>query len=376
MKHTEFTTHEDIVAHYGEDYNANFGAMAPPIYQTSLFVHNGQAYDYSRVSNPTLDLAEEKLAALEHGDKALLYSSGLAAITSAILGNIKSGEHIVMQRTSYGPATGFLQYLEKFGITHTLVDGKHFENIEAAVKDNTRILYLESPSSAVFEMQDLRKAVVLAKKKGIVTMIDNTWSTPIFQKPLDIGIDLSIHSCSKYIGGHSDLIAGAVIGKGEIMAKLACERTMYGNALAPTQAWLITRSLRTLPVRMAQHYKNAMEIASFLENHPKVTKVNYPGLASYPQRDLFLSQMTGGSGVMSFNIDATPEKYEEVHQAFRIFQRAVSWGGYDSLVCEFGVAGDKKREEIYGKGGLFRLSVGLESTDMLKEDLEQALSVL
>ena len=379
MKETAFTKPEDIVAHYGEDYDMYFGAMSPPIFQTSLFVQNGQPYTYSRAENPSTDLAEEKIAALEHGDRALLVSSGCAAITTAIGSVIKAGDHVVMQRNAYGPAKMYMQYMERFGVSHTFVDGRTIENIEAAITEHTSVIYLESPSTFTFELQNLRQVAELAKSKGIVTIIDNTYSTPLFQKPLDFGIDMVVHSCTKYIGGHSDIVAGVIVGKKERMDNLCnVERGMYGNITTPMQGWLITRSLRTLPIRMERHFANAKTVAAFLESHPKVTRVFYPALKSNPQYDLYQAQMTGASGLMSFKVEGTEEQKLELLKKMKVFQYAVSWGGYDSLINAPGIRWKfgEADAEIFGSDGLYRISVGLEDVNTLLEDLENGLSAL
>lgn len=372
---------EDICAHYGEDYTAHYGAMSPPIYQTSLFL-DGNDYTYSRVSNPTLEVFERKVAALEHADpeaggRAFTVSSGMAAITTAILSCVKTGDHIIMVRTAYGPARGFARYLERFGIGCTFVRGTRIEDFEEALRPETKLIYLESPCSGIFELQDLSAVSALARPRGIATIIDNTCATPIYQQPLDLGIDLVVHSATKYFGGHSDVVAGVIVGKGERIARLAGERTMFGNAAPPMQAWLLQRGLRTLPVRMKAAMESGLAVARYLEAHPAVERVYHPGLERHPQHALYLRQMSGCGGLLSFKPRGSYESRAEMVHRLQVFKKAPSWGGYDSLVYPLGAlaAPDEECRKAYD-GGVIRLYVGLESIDTLLGDLEQALSAL
>lgn len=374
-------TPEDICAHYGEDYSKHFGAMSPPIYQTSLFL-DGNDYTYSRVSNPTLEVFEKKVAALEHaspeeGGRALTVSSGMAAITTAILSCVRAGEHMIMVRTAYGPARGFARYLERFGIGCTFVHGTRVEDFEEAYRPETKLIYLESPCSAIFELQDLAAVADFARAKGIATVIDNTCATPVYQQPLDFGIDLVVHSATKYFGGHSDAVAGVIVGKGERIARLANERTMWGNAAPPMQGWLLQRGLRTLPVRMKAAMENGLAVARYLEAHPKVERVYYPALESFPQHELYLRQMSGCGGLLSFSPRGSYASRAEMVRRLQVFKKAPSWGGYDSLVCPLGALEPPTEEtHLAHDGGVIRLYVGLENIETLLEDLEQALEAL
>ena len=277
------------------------GAVVPPIFQNSLFTFNSweaidhafdnrvDSYIYTRGRNPTVKIVEEKLAALAGGEKAQLFASGMGAISAGILSCIKGGDHIVAIKNLYGPANNFItSYLKpKFNLEVSFVDGSELSDFETVMQDNTSLIYLESPSSAIFSLQDIEAVCDLAKRKGIKTMIDNTWASPIFQKPLALGIDIEMHSCSKYIGGHSDVVAGVLIGSGELMNSIAVtEYEWLGAKMAPFDAWLLLRSLRTLPMRVKQHQENAIAIANFLEHHPKIELVRYPGLTSFSQKHL------------------------------------------------------------------------------------------
>lgn len=378
MQEMLFEQPEDICAHAGEDYRSHFGAMSPPIFQTSLFAQqDGEAnpYLYSRLANPTVSLCEEKLALLEHAEKAVLFSSGMGAISAAISSSVKAGDHVIMVRSAYGPAKGFLDYLSRFGVSCTLVEGSRISDYEAAARENTRLIYLETPSTFLFGLQDLAQVAEFAKSRGIRTIADNTWATPVFQNPLDFGIDLVVHSASKYLGGHSDILGGVVAGSKELAEPVALyERQLYGAVMDPHQAWLLMRGLRTLPLRMRQHMESGMEIARFLEGHPKIERVLYPGLPAHPQYELGRRQMKGYSGVMSFVTKGTPEQNDRLLAKIKIFQKGVSWGGYDSLISGPGVHLTAEQSQESGMPvGLIRISVGLEHLDSLKEALDAAL---
>ena len=265
-------------------------------------------------------------------------------------------------------------------IESTYVSGESVEEIVDAIQENTTVIYLESPISAIFTLQNLEEIAKLAKAKGIHTIIDNTWATPIFQKPLDMGIDLEIHSCSKYLGGHSDIVSGVVIGKKKDIEEIYLnEHTLFGAKMAPFEAWLLMRSLRTLEIRVKQHQHNAMKIAKFLEKYSKVIKVNYPGLPSFKDYELAKKQMSGFRGLMSFQLDT--ENLEEVKNfvnTLEYFSIGVSWGGHESLVFVPAIAYLKEMtpEKFKATGlslGDIRVSIGLEDIDDLIEDLDSSL---
>ncbi|MGL4676382.1 MAG: trans-sulfuration enzyme family protein [Brevinema sp.] len=380
--------------HHGE---SGCGAVVPPIFQTSLFTFDDwdsidEAFDdpvnnciYTRGKNPSVSLVEEKIAILASGEKAKLFASGMGAISSAILHFVKSGDHIIAIKNVYGPTNNFLNvYLkEKCSITTTFVDGKDIGDFEKAIKDNTKLIYLESPSSAVFSLQNIQEVSTLARSKNIKTIIDNTWATPIFQKPLELGVDLEVHSCSKYLGGHSDIVAGVVIGKKiDIENIFLQEHAFLGAKIAPFEAWLILRSLRTLKIRMYQHQHNALAIAHFLENHPKITKVFYPGLESNEQFTLTKKQMTGTSGLMGFEINSKNlDRIKNFFNALQFFRIGVSWGGHESLIYAPAISYLKEmpKEQFDNMGislGTMRVSIGLEDVEDLIYDLEKALRLI
>lgn len=386
---------ETILAHYGEDISKHNGAIVPPIYQNTLFAfENWDAIDaafsdpinnsiYTRGNNPSVSIVEKKIAKLAGGEKARLFGSGMGAISSAIMSCVHTGCHVITLKNIYGPALNLLDvYLKnKFNIEVTFVSGESVEEFRDAIKENTSLIYLESPSSAVFSMQDITEICKIAKEHNIKTIIDNTWATPIYQKPLEMGVDLEVHSCSKYLGGHSDIIAGVVIGKAELIDSIfQNEYILYGAKMAPFEAWLLMRSLRTLPMRMEKHQKNAMMVAEFLEKHPKIKKVNYPGLKSFPQYELGKKQMTGYSGLMSFVIDTDDvQELKNFVNTLDVFSIGVSWGGHESLVHAPAIAYLKEMtpEQFKATGlslGVIRISVGLENPNDLIADLDNALA--
>jgi len=388
---------ETRIAHVGEDRASHSGAVVPPLYQNSLFTFGSwdeidEAFDdrvehpiYSRGTNPTVRSVEIKLASVAGAPAARLFGSGMAAITAAVLHSVGPGDHVVTVRNVYGPTQNLLgRYLAaKMGLETTFVDGSDPLDFERAATDRTRLFYLESPSSAVFSLQDLAAVARIAKERGIRTIADNTWATPIFQKPLELGIDLEVHSVSKYLGAHSDLVAGAVLGSAEDIRSIAVtEAELLGGKMAPFEAWLLQRSLRTLPMRMDRHQASAGVVARFLESRPEVSAVRWPGLESHPQHDLARRQMTGCSGLMGFTL-ATDDlaAIKRFYDSFRLFQRGVSWGGHESLVYAPAISYLKELSpERFGALGIslgdMRISVGLEDPDDLVADLTRALETI
>ena len=373
------------------------GAVVPPIFQNSLFTFSDwetidNAFDarqerfiYSRGKNPTVDFAEKKLAALAHADRAILFTSGMAAISAAILYCVKPDSHIITVKNVYGPTSNFMSnYLkEKLNIETTFISGESVEEFRENMRKNTVLIYLESPSSAVFSLQDLEAVALSAKANNIKTICDNTWATPLFQNTLDLGIDLEVHSVSKYLGGHSDLVAGVIMGKKQDMEALfSREYEWLGGKIAPFEAWLLIRSLRTLPIRMQQHQENAMKVAQFLEKHRQVALVRYPGLPSFSQYELGRKQMTGYSGLLSFQLKNNDiNKVKAFYNALKMFHRGVSWGGFESLAYAPAISylkelSPKQFAQMGISFGDIRISVGLEAAEDLIEDLEKALRLV
>lgn len=386
-----------MLSHYNEDRAKNRGAVVPPIYQNSLFTFESwndidKAFDdpfnnsiYTRGNNPSVSMVEGKIAKLVGGEAAKLFASGMGAISSAILHFTKCGDHIITIKNVYGPANNFMNtYMkEKMNVETTFVSGESVEEFAQAIRPNTSLIYLESPSSAIFSLQDIKAITDLAKKHGIKTVIDNTWATPLFQKPLELGVDLEVHSCSKYLGGHSDIVAGVVIGKEEdIRSLFDREHAFLGAKMAPFEAWLLTRSLRTLPYRMEAHQENALKVARFLEKHPKISRVMHPGLESFPQYELGKKQMKGYSGLFAFEINSDNlENIKKFFNSLKYFSIGVSWGGHESLIYAPAISYLKELppEQFKNMGislGIMRVSIGLEDADDLIEDLSQALEYI
>lgn len=388
---------ETMLCHYGEKREKNQGAVVPPIYQNSLFTFESweeidRAFSspvdnciYTRGNNPTTLIVEQKLAALAGGEKAKLFSSGMGAISSAIMHFVKEGDHCITINNVYGPTSAFFKdhLKEKCGIETTFVSGESLEEFQEAIRENTKLIYLESPSSAMFTLQDIKGVAELAKKHNVKTIIDNTWATPLFQKALEMGIDIEVHSCSKYINGHSDVVAGVAIGKKEdIEAMFYKEHALYGSKIAPFESWLIMRSLRTLPARMRIHQENALKVAQFLENHPKIKRVMYPGLTSFPQKELADRQMEGFSGLFAFEIDSEDlPSIKEFVNSLEFFSIGVSWGGHESLIFAPAIAYLKEMTEEHFKKtglklGIMRVSIGLENSEDLIRDLSRCLELI
>lgn len=386
-----------MLSHFKEDRSKNRGAVVPPIFQNSLFTFESwdaidKAFDdpfnnsiYTRGNNVSVSMVEAKLAKLAGGEAAKLFASGMGAISSAILHFTKYGDHIITIKNVYGPANNLMNtYMkEKMNVETTFLSGESVEEFEKAIRPNTSLIYLESPSSAIFSLQDLEAIAKLAKKHNIKTVIDNTWATPLFQRPLELGIDLEVHSCSKYLGGHSDIVSGVVIGKEKDIREIFDkEHAFLGAKMAPFEAWLLMRSLRTLPYRVEAHQANALKVAKFLESHPKISKVMHPGLETFPQYELGKKQMSGYTGLFAFEIDSDNlENIKKFFNSLKYFSIGVSWGGHESLIYAPAISYLKElpQEQFKNMGislGTMRVSIGLEDADDLIQDLSDALKYI
>ena len=381
---------EMITSHYGEEYEKYYNAIVPPIFMNSLNVfdeiddyfnartHDKHTYVYGRVQNPTVRILEDKVAALEHGVAAFAFASGMAAATTAVLSVVKTGDHIVCIRNAYGPLKNFVENYcsAHLGTTLTYVKGNEISDFEEAVTDKTSLVILESPSSVVFSLQDIEAVCRIAHAHGAKVYIDNTFCTPIFSNPLDMGVDIVMHTTSKYLGGHSDVIGGMLAVRDENLAHtIVTNRELFGGIIGPMEAWLVIRGLRTLSVRVKAHEEAAMEVARFLENHPKVDKVYYTGLPSHPQYELAKKQQRGNTGLITFEIKGNADDARKVINNLKIFKIGVSWGGFESLACMPHLRQDRKTcEWLGGAQHLIRIHCGLEGVEALKADLEQALS--
>lgn len=380
---------EMITSHYGEEYEKYYNAIVPPIFMNSLNVfeeiddyfdakvHDKHTYVYGRVQNPTVRILEDKIAALEHGVAAFAFASGMAAATTAVLSVVKTGQNIVCVRNAYGPLKNLVEKYcpEHLGTTLTYVKGNEISDFEEAITDNTALVILESPSSVVFSLQDIEAVCCLAHERGAKVYIDNTFCTPIFSNPLDMGVDIVMHTTSKYMGGHSDLIGGVLAVRDEELAKTIVDnRELFGGIIGPMEAWLVLRGLRTLSVRVKAHEEIAMKVAEYLENHPKVDKVYYTGLKSHPQYELAQKQQRGSTGLLTFEIKGSTEDAKKVINSLKIFKIGVSWGGFESLACMPHMRQDEEMcEWLGGRQNLIRIHCGLEGADALIADLEQAL---
>ena len=378
-----------IVTHMAENYELYMNAVTPPIFMNSLHICNSieHYYDlpknhfiYGRYGNPTVEIVEKKIAALESSSRAFLYASGMAAATAAVMGTCKAGDHIICVHNAYGPFQEFLNdYCRKeLDINVTFVRGDVLEEMKDAIQNNTALIVLESPGTATFSLVDLAEVANIASQNGIKTFIDNTYCTPVFQKPIEFGIDIVMHSCTKYLGGHSDLIGGVLVTNDEeTIAKLAKQRTWFGGIIGPMDAWLIMRGLRTLPIRMKQHSETAQLVAESLEKNEKIKRVYYPGLKSHPQYELAKKQQTGSSGLLSFEIDGTEEQAVNFVNHLKVFKIGPSWGGYESLVVMPLLKNTDEYVEWYGGSrGLIRIHCGLEGANVLLKDINQALKTI
>lgn len=378
-----------LLQHFAEGEKVK-GAVTPPLFQNSLFVFDDirelssyltePSLDdpavYSRIANPTLDVVEKKLAMLEGTETAKVFSAGMMAITAGILSCVEQGAHVVALDTNYGPTQSLLRdYLPRFGVATTFVDGRCTKELLAAIRPETKLVYLESPSSALFRLQDLEAVATECRRQGITTICDNSYSTPILQNPAKLGVDMVVHSASKYLGGHSDITAGVLCTSRERMntlLKISGEVPLVTGALAPFSAWLLLRGLRTLGIRVKAHEATGNRVAGWLDQDPRVDVVHHPSLPSFPQRDLFLKQMKGSGGLFSFEPKVQDrEKALDFANALRIFQRGVSWGGFESLVVPMLLQpGDSPEPR-----NVIRLYCGLEDAEDLIADIDQAFHV-
>jgi cystathionine beta-lyase/cystathionine gamma-synthase len=382
---------ETAAVHGASDLEKKNGPVGTPIYQTSTFevtdndeqqrVTTTDRY-YTRWGNPTNTAAEQAVAAIEGVEAAHTFASGMGAITSTVLAFLKTGDHVVAQRDVYGGVMKFFsQWLPRMGIETTFVDTNNFEQAAEAIRPNTRMLYLESPTNPTLRVVDLKKAAALARQHKLISMIDSTFGTPMNQHPAEYGIDLVMHSGTKYLSGHADLTCGVVCGRRELMNPIWETRTTLGNCMDPHAAWMLIRGMKTLAVRVARQNENAMRVAEFLEQHEKVRRVHYPFLKSHPEHDVARKQMSGGGGMVTFEVNGTGEDARRVSEAMRLFTLATSLGGVESLVSipvltSHAMISAEQRAEMGVTEQMVRLSVGIESADDLIADLERALQAV
>lgn len=381
-----------ILNELGEEREQYFRAIAPPLMQTSnfafkkveelrkVFEDEYSNYLYSRGLNPTIDILRKKLAALDGAEDCLVFNSGSSAIFASVFANIQSGDHIVSVNKPYTWAQKmFDNVLPRFGVATTYVDGTKIENFERAILPNTKVIYLESPNSWDFALQDLRAVAELAKSEGIVTICDNSFCTPLFQRPIEMGIDMVLQSATKYIGGHSDVVAGVLTGTRDMMKKIFDNELLnMGNGVSPFNAWLLIRGLRTLPIRLERITATTQKVIEYLKQHPAVEEVIFPFDSDFSQLELAKSQMSGACGLLTIVMKA--EKMEEIVtfcESLRHILMAVSWGGHESLAIPrcaslqpeaFNAAEREHR--------MIRFYVGLEEAEYLVKDIGQAFAAV
>lgn len=388
MKSNSFET---LAVHAGEERTSNFGAVSMPIYPASVYafpdadeasaIHNEEkpGYYYGRLGNPTTEALERTIAELENGEEAIAYASGMAAISAVVFSVCKAGDHIVAPASMYSTASNLFNYLrERFEIGTSYVDATDAENYRAAIKTDTKLLWTETPSNPVVQITDLRAVARIGKEHNIATVTDNTFATPYNQRPLELGIDAVVHSATKYLGGHSDLTAGLLVGRSEIV-NIARQKAskLFGGNIAPQVAWLVLRGIKTLALRMQRHNDNAFALANMFADHPKVTSVYYPGLQTHKNHEVARSQMRGFGGMIGVDV-GTVEAGKALVNDLKLCTLATSLGGVETIVQHSAsmTHATMSREGRLAAGisdGLLRLSVGIENIDDLKADFEQAL---
>ncbi|HHZ20108.1 MAG TPA: aminotransferase class I/II-fold pyridoxal phosphate-dependent enzyme [Firmicutes bacterium] len=367
------------ILHNGNERDPHTGALSIPIYQVSTFhqddIEHPGRYDYSRSNNPTREALENTLAALEGGTRGFAFASGMAAVSSA-LALFSHGDHIIATEDIYGGSYRILtKFFNKFGLEVTFVDMTDLNQVEKAIRKNTKALFLESPSNPLLKITDIAGAVELAKRYNLLTLIDNTFMSPYFQRPLELGVDLVIHSATKFLGGHSDVIGGAVVVGSEALAtKIYFVQNSFGAVQGPQDAWLVLRGIKTLRARMELQQQSAMAIARWLQGEDWVEKVYYPGLPEHPGHELIKVQASGFGAVVSFKTD-TPERALRIMRNVRLWSVAVSLGGVESILSyparmSHAALPKAERERLGLTDNFIRLSVGLEDAEDLMADLE------
>jgi len=374
---------ETLAIHAGERPDVTFGAISVPIYQTSTFafedVGKARGYDYSRTANPTRKVLEDTIARLEGGKAGFAFATGMAA-EATVIHLLKAGDHIISGDDVYGGTYRLFQnVMRDFGLEFTFLRLDDRKRIEAAIQPNTRMIWLETPSNPLLNIIDIEMVVDIAKKHKLMTVIDNTFATPYFLRPIEYGIDLVVHSTTKYLNGHCDVVGGAVVTTtDELTERVQFLLNAMGTCASPFDCWLVLRGIETLPVRMRQHERNAIKVADYLTKHPKVKRVFYPGLDSHPGHDIARRQMKGFGGVVSFELKEGAKAVNSFLKKIRVFYLAESLGGVASLAEHPATMSHASMpKDAMEKAGiteeLIRLSVGLENIDDLIWDLEQAL---
>ncbi|QYO65561.1 trans-sulfuration enzyme family protein [Leptolyngbya sp. 7M] len=378
--------------HAGEDRDKHFGAVSVPIYPASVFafndadegiaIHNYEkpGYFYGRLGNPTVDVLERAMAKLENGESALALASGMAAISAATFTLAAAGDHIVAPASMYSTTTNFLNHIkERFGIETSYVDATNAENYAAAIRSNTKLLWIETPSNPLVNITDIAAVASIAKAAGVATVVDNTFATPYNQQPLELGADLVIHSATKYLGGHSDLTAGVIVGNQGLIEKARHSAAKYyGGNIAPQVAWLVLRGIKTLALRMERHNSNALELAGSIAEHPKVKGVYYPGLEHHPHHHTAKTQMHGFGGILGADLGSAEAAKNFVNK-LKVCTFATSLGGVETLVQPVALMthaslSPDERARAGISDGLLRISVGIEAINDIWQDVYNALN--
>ena len=380
------------ILHAGEQPDPGTGAISTPIFQSSTFVFKNaeqgaarfegreEGYIYTRLSNPTTRAFELKMADLEGGEDAVAFSSGMAAISSILMALVSQGDHVITNEVLYGSTYDFFHAtINRYGVTVSHIDTTNLDLVRSSITPRTRAIYIETPANPTMTLTDLRAVAAIGKEAGIPVVVDNTFASPVLQRPLALGCDVVVHSATKYIGGHGDVIAGVAIGSKELMGRVRAELLRnLGGVLGPFEAWLLLRGIKTMALRVWRHTENAQKVAEFLATHPMVEKVHYPGLLDFPQHQLAHRQMDGMGGMLSFEVKGGVEKGRRVMNAVRLCSLAVSLGDTATLIehpasMTHAVVDPAERQRMGITDGLIRLSVGLEDADDIIADLDQAL---
>lgn len=379
------------LVHVGEQPDPRTGAAIPPIYQTTTFafptnesmldVMEGRrsGYIYTRYGNPGFALAEEKIADLEGAEGALVLASGMAAISTAVMALCGMGDHVLTHPDIYGGSFGlFHDLLPRFGIETSFADLQNLESVESGIRENTKVLFVESPSNPTLRIFDLRALSEIAHRRGVIVVADNTFGTPFNQLPLALGVDAVVHSGTKYLNGHSDVMAGAIAGKKEYIERCTEVFRKFGGNLNGFDAWLLIRGMKTFGLRMQRHNESALEVAKFLSGHPSIERVHYPGLPTHPGHELAKTQMKGFAGVLSIDLKGGAGAIDRFLDRVQLFSRAVSLGSVESLITQpvaavhHSVPEEFRRQVGIGES-LVRISVGIEEVEDILHDLDQAL---
>jgi cystathionine gamma-synthase len=384
----------ELAVYAGEEHINAYNSITTPIIQTSTFIfkdaqaiddytlRNADRYEYGRYGNPTQTAAEKKLAALEGAGDAVLFSSGMSAITTTFLALLKSGDHIVITDDAYKKTLEFCKaVLPQFGIETTVISVHDYEAMEAALKPNTRIFFSESPTNPYLNVMDLERLAMMVKGKNIILISDSTFATPYNQRPLQFGVDLVIHSCTKYLAGHNDLLAGVVLGPSRMIETIREFHKTIGGVIGPFSSYLLIRGLKTFALRMERLNENGQKIAEYLDKHPRIYHVYYPGLQNHKYYELACRTMRGFGGVVTFEVDADLQGTRDFLDRLKILRIGPSFGGVESLITHPATVTYYKntreeREALGIKDNLVRLAAGIEEAETLIEDLDQALKIL